>query len=165
MGNPQGTLTKEDLAWLGGILDGEGSFLLNKRDRHGKNPGYAPRISVSNTSHMMMEEIARIGTEAGFGTWITKVQGPSSPLSKRAIWQLHIAGTKRCLNALNVLLPYVRAKWDQASLLRDFCLHRLEQGHYQDYGPFDDWCFERMREFRNSSETRSTASEIYQTKG
>lgn len=112
----------------------------------------------------MIDEVARILTANGLAFRLRDVGVPNTKgsivKSKKPMWDLHIDGIKRVKRALDVLLPHIRSKQDQAILLWHFATHRLEQGHFGGYSVFDDWCSKRLREIKNSSETMSVA-EIY----
>ena len=161
MDNQQGTLTNE-LAWLGGILDGEGCFAIYYRSDTG---GYAGRISIRNTSKTMIDECARILEANGLPRHIRNIGLPPSAarnrvVGKRPMWDLHIDGIRRVGRALDTLLPYIVAKKDQAILLNDFCKYRLSISRFAGYGAKDKWYFDRIKKVRDSSETMSVA-EIY----
>lgn len=162
--NQHGTLTNEQkLAWLGGIIDGEGCLAIYYRRTD--TMGYAGRISISNTSKTMIDVCGKFLEDNNLPYHIRSVGLPPSATngkvkSKRPIWCLHIDGIRRVNKVLCILTPYIIAKHDQAILLHDFCKYRLSIPHNAGYGEKDKWYFDRIKTVRDSSETMSMA-QIY----
>ena len=54
-------VTATDLAWLAGIVDGEGSIGIYQSN-HRRRPGlsYGPRVTISNTSLVMFKKIQQM---------------------------------------------------------------------------------------------------------
>lgn len=148
MDNPQATLTTEDLAWLGGVIDGEGCIALNRRVR-GNAVNYHPQIVISNTDPFMIEECGRILRLAGIGHWVMwrKREGDRN---RRMMGHVAISGYRRCQKALGTLTSRVRGKRDQAELLLEFIERRLAIGHtkHKTYGATDEQYFLRIRELK-----------------
>lgn len=153
MDNPQATLTIEDLAWLGGLIDGEGCIYITKRVRTQSNFSLLPGVLISNTDPFIIEEVSRILHLAGIGHWV----GWSNPSnrkngrpSKRMMGNIKCGGFKRTRHALEVLIPYIRAKKDQAILVEEFCERRLRIGYAakNSYTEIDDSYYRRVRELK-----------------
>jgi hypothetical protein len=139
-----------DISWVGGILDGEGSFILSRVTR--KDSGglhLLPQISIGNTNYWLIDEVARILTALGIPH---HVHGPFQPRCKRyekrnkPAKMLQIQGIKRVARALTVLLPYVRAKREAAEALLQYCEYRLQADHKQPYGDVE---FEILRRIKD----------------
>lgn len=95
-------LTPTELAYFAGFVDGEGCF------------GYytTPRVAVTNTYLPVLKEL-----QAAFGgTW--SLRGNRSPDVHRTCYAWVITGG-HALNAVALLLPYLREKRPQAQLLLD----------------------------------------------
>jgi len=121
--NPQERL-HYDLAWLAGLIDGEGSFNLNKRFTK-KSKSFVPRIYICNTNPIIIEECENILKDAGIAYYISKRDPIKTAHSAR--FDLIIAGFKRCNNALNILLPHLRGKKPVAEVMAEFIKVRMEK--------------------------------------
>lgn len=89
-----------ELAYLAGWLDGEGCFLY----------GTTPRVSASNTYPPVLVRLSEV-----FGGAVSKTK-PSRYTAHRTCWQWSVTGPN-ALRLVEALLPYLREKRDQASLL------------------------------------------------
>jgi intein/homing endonuclease len=115
-----GNLSHDDLLYLAGIFDGEGSFVLNRKK--GRVYGFAPNVLITNTSKELME-------------WISKTLGV--PYSKFNIgkrgknWKkAYRISIQRILDIkafLEQIVPYLKAKERQAKLLLEFCTYQIER--------------------------------------
>lgn len=159
MDNHAGNLTTEDLAWLGGIIDGEGCLCLSRRRR--KNAiNYKPYILISNCDLALVEEVSRILKLAKIGHWIIwrdPKKATATRPSIRMMGQITIQGYKRCKQALEVLTPSIRAKSDQAETLMEYINYRLMNGWPGKftYSSVDDEYYTKMGQLKKkgASET------------
>lgn len=121
MGNQQERPLIWELAWLAGIMDGEGSFLISVNSTH---RSIYPRISVTNTNKYMIEKIIDIIEKIGIEHWNVKVRIPKKDTWKTNI-QISIITAKRVLLFTNSILPYLIAKKENALLVKEFCESRI----------------------------------------
>jgi len=107
-------LTEAELAYIAGIIDGEGSIGFNRVHRGtGRWLVYTPRVGVSNQSETLIrwmdERIVwcsnNLGAQTGGYGWAYKP---------------YIHG-HRCATLLQALLPYLLIKPTQAQLVIKFC--------------------------------------------
>lgn len=158
--NPQATLTTEDLAWLGGLIDGEGCIYLSRRNRKrmkkgnaiGRLVNYRPGVLISNADPFIIEEAHRIIDLAGIGHWVTW-SNPSKQENRRSqkmMGVVHCMGYKRCQAFLPIIIPYVRAKRDQAKVLLEYIDRRIEikPTTHNSYGYEEDYYFNRLHELK-----------------
>ena len=98
-----------DLAWLAGIIDGEGSIFVmrQKRKDRERDTNYILRMSVQSTDPFMSPECKRI---AGEGEAIS-VQRDARGYSNTLKWQVN---GRKAIKVLKELLPYMRVKKEQA---------------------------------------------------
>ena len=148
MDNQQKSL-EGDLFWIGGIIDGEGMITAMTRNERGrKEHAYIPRISIVNTNQTMIDECSRIlkdnnipiyiQTKEGKGTWKTKIE-------------LIISGFKRVSFALPILMPYIRVKRPQATLLLQLCTVRLLTSR-QPYTPQEHQMVTELRRYNKGGD-------------
>lgn len=118
MGNQQVTFIT--LAWLAGIWDGEGTFGIYRyaRNKNGKW-SYCGRLTLSNTSIPMIDEIIRIMNllEVKIDIWKETKQRKIN--HKKAI-HLTVNRIDSVKKVCELLLPYLIAKKDRAELLIKF---------------------------------------------
>lgn len=138
MGNQLGKTDDNQirLAWLAGLLDGEGSISLVESATGGMvgkqrgNRTITPRISISNTDIPTLRVVESVladtgtafyvrwraaGTRHGFGT-LTK-----------PLWTVWVTGVKRSTRFLNLILPYLVTKAPQANALYEWSKQVLER--------------------------------------
>lgn len=153
-GNPD-----QRLQWLGGFIDGEGSFCLQNRFR-GKDPktgktrsGYFPIMSISNTHKPTVERIAEILSDYCVGHWVTNSTHKSR--KHRDTFCVDVRGMKRMQRFLPMITPYLFTKREQAETLLEFVNLRMGGWPGKPYGDAEHVIFLRLKDLnrRGSSET------------
>lgn len=107
------------LAYIAGIMETDGSFTIKKQVKnkgtHVVNPRYSPVISLSMVD---MRAIRFIVRHVPQGTLcVPKNSGTSRGLH----YQFSIGNRKGCVSFINAIIPYLRSKKENASVVRDFC--------------------------------------------
>jgi len=110
-----------DLAWIAGFMDGEGSFMIQKRNKHWKSPTpykwyHRPCVSVSQVEIEPLEHIASIIGSGGINLNTNK-----------KVHELRFHG-KTLRNLLPQLVPYLFCKRTQAELVLKFLLRCKYRG-------------------------------------
>lgn len=116
-----------DLAWLTGAWEADGSFQLNKNNlRRQKSHQLAPSAGFTNTDLEFITEVIRILKESGIAYHqVTRVQ---TGLGSKVISQIRVIGIKRVHRFLTMLIPYMKSeKRYEAKLILEFCQLRLER--------------------------------------
>lgn len=102
----------EELAWAGGLFDGEGSTYLEKHRTH---PGYfAPRLHVTQSDwDGVARELIRLKAAMGIG----RISGASKDEPGRAPYRRwRVCAADRVQLGIHLLLPFIgRVKRDQAA--------------------------------------------------
>lgn len=164
MGNPQ--VTDTQLAWLAGIIDGEGTItvgFLNTRETR----QYAPSVTVVNTNPVMIATILAIYDQLGVGSHVMERDRTKS-LGKRSIWNVTVQRMGGIEKLLTVLAPFMVAKRAQAELLLRFVRSRIPKknsGSNRDrtYTQEElDMCLEirNLNDFTPGSEMEKIKSEL-----
>lgn len=126
MGNQQVTSTR--IAWLSGIWDGEGTFGIYK-DSRPSNPrfkeSYRGRLTLSNTSEEMIQEILNIFNEVGIVASVWRNPNPRKINHKKEV-HITVYDMKSVEKGCELMLPYLVAKRDRAKILLEFIKIRLE---------------------------------------
>jgi hypothetical protein len=116
-----GLISHDDLLYLAGLFDGEGSFVLHRKK--GRLYGYAPCITITNTSKELIEWVSK--------TLCTPYTEVTINKRKQANWKTaYRIGIRRVLDIkvfLEQIIPFLKAKRRQAELLLEFCTYELER--------------------------------------
>lgn len=111
-----------DLAWLAGLLDGEGSINFNISQR----PQISVQVNFTNTNELIIAKCQNIITDMRLPSSRCENQNRVwSPHRKRA-WVIAMSGQENVLDLLAELRPYVAGKRPQLDLISAFCTRRLE---------------------------------------
>lgn len=113
-------LSRDDAIYFAGIIDGEGSIMLEQQS--GGRPYYIPRVSVYNTNYRLMEWL--LGIIEPIPRCITK-----PPTSRKSHWktsyQMDIRGVGAVYSVLVKITPFLKLKDEHAKLLLEYCEGRI----------------------------------------
>ncbi len=128
-------INTNDLYWLAGIIEGEGSLTTNTRNGiHRKSNGgngsssYITRISVANTDMHMLKRISKILCAMGVKFWYRL--DTSNKRFPNAMGYIHISieGYRSCKKVLDSIADKLTedgSKKKQADLMIDYIDYRL----------------------------------------
>ncbi len=105
-------MRKTDLAYIAGIIDGEGSISIIHASPRRRNPGgeiYA-QVGVTNTNEWLIQWL-----HFNFGGGVNMEKAGRNPLSKQNIWRWNLSHQK-ARTFLVLILPYLRIKRQEAEL-------------------------------------------------
>jgi len=127
MGNPQ--LTNEELAWLAGVIDGEGNLDLNKRyglHRQGKGTWNwnRPRIIIGSTDARLIAKVSEIYAKIGCKFWYSTLKRYEE--HHKPCLLIITIGIRNVFKVLIRVKDYLTVKKNQAELLIRYCLWRQE---------------------------------------
>lgn len=116
-----------DIAWLAGIIDGEGSmgFSINS----GRRPPAQIRLTVVNTHPMLIARVSQIFARLDVKFYFVYESGAKErrkdgkPTRDRL--RILLTGTGSVRKVLERVLPYLTAKHDQAELLLRYTQWRM----------------------------------------
>jgi hypothetical protein len=182
MGNPQAT--ELTLAFLAGLIEGEGCFSVHRRVRNdggrarkGGDPtlNYMAHIGISNSDTRMIEDVHQILVTVDVGHYVQwhgmglKKGGINPNTGKmikavRAVGQINIFGMKRCQKFLPIIIPYLRYKLDQAVLMQAWIEYRLTIPYASaiskrlttTYGEYDEQVYRQMHELKSAGASTTT---------
>lgn len=116
------SLSNEDLAYIAGFFDGEGSVTIHENFRpspRGKSPNHTLQVSIGNTDSKVLAWVHSV-----FGGSLT-VRAPRPRHKDVTQWILRSNGAA---NFLRAILPFLRMKNKQAEVGISF---QSEKGHYR----------------------------------
>lgn len=119
--------TVGELAWLAGIIDGEGNLDLNKRyglkykNAYGEYTSHwnRPRIIIGNTDARMISKVSFIYDKLGNKFWYHIVKRKNKN-HKPCLWVITI-GIRNVAKVLDAVYPWLTTKKSQAEILMDYC--------------------------------------------
>jgi hypothetical protein len=137
-------VTALELGWLGGIIDGEGSMLLNHRGGERRN-NLVPSFQVTNTDFEIVERIVYILKRMCVPHHVAMYDRQTT--NRRAYKLITVSGAKRVMKLLPQIVPVLTGeKRKKAELLREYCESRLSDWHA---APFTDRQIKIYHEIRD----------------
>lgn len=116
-------VTSHQLAWLAGIMDGEGTFsIIYQGKKYGD--AYIARITLSNTDIAMINEILKILDSYEINGHLWKEE----PRKKqhKAAYHITINKLNKLKKLVELILPYLVNKKPNAEILNRFVSSRLK---------------------------------------
>lgn len=113
-----------DIAWLAGIVDGEGCFsvkrpIVRKTYKAGRSTSYQVWLVVCNTSESMVRRMSEILKGLGVKHQPIRRVWKGKKATRWQYW-LHVARKHDLLRVTEALLPYLVAKKDEAQVVAWF---------------------------------------------
>lgn len=117
-----GNQREVDLAYVAGLLDGEGTFCISKSTyKIGKRkPCFTPYVRVGMVTKMPLEIIKDI-TGMGTITYDARDKRSGFGYRQQGFWLWSVCTVTRIPEFLELMLPYIRLKKPQAELMKKFC--------------------------------------------
>jgi len=112
-------LTIAQKAYFAGIIDGEGSIIMNY-----DKPKTNPSILVANTDFRVMEWIRKVFSPVGLKITY-RIRKRENPKWKD-VYQLHIHGVKNVYDILRAIEPYLVIKKDKSVKARQFLKRKYD---------------------------------------
>jgi hypothetical protein len=126
----QQEIPKEQLAYLGGLIDGEGCVSFSVNRKHGRaNVSFqiAPLVSMANTEKVLVDHYCAILDSLGVGRYINHRDARGRNAES---WQVVTNGLKRTVKLLPYLVEWCRGKKKQnAADVLEYCTLRLADWH------------------------------------
>jgi hypothetical protein len=166
MGNPH--VREVELAWLAGIIDGEGTITL---ERSGKRRlsgvmGLAPKIIIANSDQVIIQRVVNLmqliganphikSQEAGYAR--PMADGSRTVTRRKTMYWVVVSGLAKSKRVLVPILPHLIGKSAQARIILDFVEIRGDSAKAKGkpYGEAELNMLEQIRalNFRGTSET------------
>ena len=103
---------KSDIAWLAGIIDGEGSIILHTLPQRGY---HLCRLTITNTDEGILSEVRRIFTE--WLIFFTFKQIPLGKLGRIPCFRFEVNRRNELLFIFERILPYLKSVKKQRAQL------------------------------------------------
>lgn len=107
---------REEIAYIAGLIDGEGTIRMQKFIENKWNPKYTPSISFVNTNLEVINLVGEFLKAPPF------THASNSGFKRNKIcYKVQKSGAKATVEPLQKLLPYLRIKKKQAELVLKYC--------------------------------------------
>ncbi|MFA5401571.1 MAG: hypothetical protein WC359_14065 [Dehalococcoidia bacterium] len=121
MDNQQPKVSGEDLGWLAGFFDGEGSVCLTIRPSAAKNggPKVQPQAMLGSTDTAALDKAHDILARADIGhhiSWQRPHGVAKNGNAYREAWSIKMVGLKRAKAFLSWVMPVLATKQERAAL-------------------------------------------------
>ena len=121
-------ITKLQIGWLAGIIDGDGCITIRRNGRYGGHnyqgnwriTTFRPTITIANSNPLIIEETSNILDQIKVGYNIQQRE-----INRKTHWTIHITGFKRCKALLDKIKNHLIGKKSQANLMNKFYKTRL----------------------------------------
>ena len=123
---PVGSIRRHELdaAWLAGIMDGEGCISTTYANGNKSKNHYRCRVEVRNTNPFMIQRITQIMADKGIQFFLHFLKKKES--YKEGLVFV-VTGYKAIQSLLQMILPHLTAKYDEAKLMAEFISWRLNE--------------------------------------
>jgi hypothetical protein len=157
--NGQQTVSDFEIGWLAGLIEGEGSIVLQVNARNGRIQGLRvnPRVILTNTDQLLIEKACSILDRLGIGKWVNHTKPNNRAhanlvkVSYKDITYIHITGFKRLQDLLNIVGPHFYGeKAERVRLLQKFIARRFRKAETRNISAnscYDAEDIENMLEF------------------
>lgn len=128
----------EQLAWLAGFIDGEGSIgIYNEKDkRKGSNYSrFRPSLQIANTNKNSLIFAKEI---IGDGNVIEQKGRYIKNPNNKICYVYNLRKPSKLVDILNLLIPFLKIKQRQAILLADYCDRRIAIKGKGRYAPYEN---------------------------
>ncbi len=169
-------------AYIAGIMDADGCFMISKHKRRTNNRNTARALvfpkSVDKWAYVYSPaiKIAMIEPEAidfiqnhmGFGSMHIDGARESRPNSK-PIYHWYLRNWRTAIPFLENVIPYLRVKHNRAKHLLDFCWHFSKvpnpgyRGHVKEELNYREDAYIKMREFNGNKVGATTKSHEHES--
>lgn len=145
--------TELELAWLAGIMEGEGTFAIyHQKTGDGPKGQLRGTVSLTNTDPFLINECHRIFKNMGIEMYMHQYDNKKG--STRTVFDLQTAKHSYVKKICETLLPYlIGEKKPKAEMLLRYVSGRLNKGMKSIYDD-DDW--KQFHNFRSPETTCDT---------
>jgi len=144
-----------DLGWLAGIIDGEGCITLLPAYKR-ETVWYRPYVKISNTNPLIIDRISKISKALKVGHWISRRM--KGKYADKNLYEVVFDGMKRVNSLLNIMLPFIVGKKDEAETVKAFIDYRSNKhggnNTQYPYGEIEKGFYEKCKQQKQSVHLR-----------
>jgi len=145
------------MAYIAGILDADGCFMISKTNRKGFSATYLPCIKIAMVEG---DAISLISHDLKYGKYYVDGARISRPNSK-PLYHWYMRNKKEIIPFLNEVIPFLRIKKNRALHLLKYCLNINDcasptMGLKRDELNYREDAYIKMREFNGNKVAATT---------
>jgi intein/homing endonuclease len=106
----------EEIAYLAGLIDGEGCIAIQKQQLKNNKVGYGVNVKITNTDSNMIEAIQDIYLKLGVNPLIRERGNPDQD-NWKAWFEVYLTKQAHIKIVLEAILPYLRTKKARAQMM------------------------------------------------
>ena len=154
--------TDTDIAWLAGIVDGEGTIGVHRSNAKAyKHPYLRPALQIANTDLRILEKARSVLTAITGNPHNLVVTNKGGDGCKRG-YRIKVSTQHELMLVLPLLLPHLAGKAEQASIALDFCKRksaRIKRSWYE-HKEQDALDYQRCLELNRRGESANDSAEV-----
>ena len=122
--------TKEELSWLAGFTDADGSISLFRHQQKKREWKTYPALVFTNTNPVQIEKVLSIIDKIGVKVHVVERDQTSKKSNWARSWQITTANHTNVTAILTAIEPYLAGKGPQARLVLRYLKSRADRGRY-----------------------------------
>jgi hypothetical protein len=119
--------TLDELGWLAGIIDGEGTVGLYRGNKN-SNTRFIPTLYITNTNQAIVVKMQTILDELVEDGSVRCMPVKQRASHHKPAWRIAVTTRLGLFKVLDAVLPYLSGKAPQAVLVKRWCERRLLKG-------------------------------------
>jgi hypothetical protein len=135
--------SSKDIAWLCGIIDGEGTITLRFHRRKNKTPVIQPVINIVNTNEKIINNIIRILKSLEVPFWVSEYKRTENWKTR---WVIEVSGIKRAKKLIPLIENDLVGKKENIELMKLWCEKRYNELGKRSY--YTDWDLEIVKQIK-----------------
>jgi len=160
--------SEPDLAWLAGIVDGEGTIGIHRTNvKSQKHPYLRPHIQIANTDLRILEK-ARVILTAITGRLHNTVVTNKGGNGQKKGYRIAANTQSAAVLLLPLLIPHLAGKREQAELVLDFSTRRCSRtgrgAKWYEFKDQDETEYARCLQLNRRGESALPLAEVFELK-
>lgn len=153
IGNQQATLF---LSWLAGFIDADGCISANVHTRRGNKPQITLKIVIEVGDEKIIHYISDHLKDMNIAHWVseTRMKNKSGFVPRKPITTFAMSGMKRIKPFLELIIPYLVLKKEEAILMKEFIDSRLPKSTRDDYSRHEIDLLKQIIQLKKSGRLR-----------
>jgi len=154
--------TDTDIAWLAGIVDGEGTISVHRSNaKRYKHPYLVPVLQIANTDLRILEKARSVLTAITGNPHNLIVSNKGGNGCKRG-YRIKVGTQHELVLVLPLLMPFLQGKAEQASITLDFCKRKHARLKYRwyEHKEQDELDHQRCLELNRRGEPQAQSADV-----
>lgn len=164
MDNPHVLVTETELAYLAGIIDGEGCISINHAGVWKKTKAFQCKVRVANSNQNLINWVMQILGKLDIKAHITHSKRCEDNPKWKRVYDVAVLNQTKCHTLLKAISPYLIGKKAQASLLLEWIESRWNQKRPEGfrYIPYSKRELEIVQQLKNLNQRGTSQTVDYE---